>query len=479
VKPVVETPQATSDSDVVIAVRNVGKMYRLYDRPPDRLKEQLLWRFGKHYGREFWALRDVSFEVERGESIGIIGRNGSGKSTLLQIIAGILAPTIGEVQVSGRFAALLELGSGFNPEFTGRENIFLNGSVLGISTEEMEARYDDIVAFADIGEFINQPVKLYSSGMVVRLAFAVQAMIQKDVLIVDEALSVGDEAFQRKCMRVLEQFRENGGTVLLVSHNAQLIVRQCNRCVFLHNGQLILDGSSKPVTDIYQRFVFGTSQQQQETLTLLRNNALVPAAGLLGLLSQKVDAPTERPQAATASYGTMLDPTIPKTTELIYGGGQAEIFDYGMFDEAGQQVNVLVTGRTYVWRYHVRFHEKVWNVNFGMMIKSVDGLAIVAINSEGVGIFHQVIERDRVIVVNIQLRMNIAPGTYFLNSGVTGTALTDSGEGGFLHRRVDVCAIRVIAPDGQAIHGLVYTAPHFNIYTAPANDVIYSAGRNE
>src|SRR6266542_6439942 len=203
--------------EVAISVRGVGKMYRIYDRPQDRLK-QMLWRGRRTYGREFWALRDASFEVRKGETLGIIGRNGSGKSTLLQIIAGTLAPSEGEVTVNGRVAALLELGSGFNPEFTGRDNVFLNGSILGFSREEMAARFDEIAAFADIGEFIEQPIKTYSSGMVVRLAFAVIAHVDADILVIDEALAVGDACFTQKCMRFLRRFMEKG-TVLFVSHD--------------------------------------------------------------------------------------------------------------------------------------------------------------------------------------------------------------------------------------------------------------------
>jgi lipopolysaccharide transport system ATP-binding protein len=185
--------------DIAVSVHNVNKRYLLYDRPQDRLKQSLFWRFGKSYGREFWALRDISFEIRRGEALGIIGRNGAGKSTLLQIIAGTLQPTSGVVHVSGRVAALLELGSGFNLEFTGRENVYLNGAILGFSRGEMEQRFDEIAAFADIGDFMDQPVKLYSSGMFVRLAFAVQACVEPDVLIVDEALAVGDVVFHQKC----------------------------------------------------------------------------------------------------------------------------------------------------------------------------------------------------------------------------------------------------------------------------------------
>ncbi|MDW8356241.1 MAG: ABC transporter ATP-binding protein, partial [Bryobacterales bacterium] len=211
----------------------------------------LLWRFGRHYGREFWALRNVSFEVRRGETVGIIGRNGSGKSTLLQIIAGTLAPTEGEVQVKGRVAALLELGSGFNPEFTGRENVYLNGTILGLSREEIDARFDDIVAFADIGGFIDQPVKFYSSGMMLRLAFAVSTTIDPDVLIIDEALAVGDVFFRQKCYRRLEDLRQRGVAILFVSH-AMLDVKQlCDRAVLLDQGRTIFKGRAGEAVERY------------------------------------------------------------------------------------------------------------------------------------------------------------------------------------------------------------------------------------
>jgi ABC-type polysaccharide/polyol phosphate transport system ATPase subunit len=241
--------------DTVIAVHHIGKMYRLYDRPEDRLKEQLFWRMGRYYGREFWALRDISFEVQRGETVGIVGRNGSGKSTLLQIIAQTLTPTTGEVYVAGRVAALLELGSGFNPEFTGRENVFLNGSILGIAPEDMEGRYEDIVAFADIGEFINQPVKTYSSGMIMRLAFAVQAHVSADVLIVDEALSVGDVYFQHKCMRRIRELVYQGMTLLFVSHSSETVKRFCARGLWLESGQQQYFGEAGVAVEKYLAFM--------------------------------------------------------------------------------------------------------------------------------------------------------------------------------------------------------------------------------
>lgn len=249
---------AGAGAEVAVAARGVSKCYEIYARPIDRLKQTLL-RGRRQYYREFWALRDVSFEIRRGESIGIIGRNGSGKSTLLQIIAGTLRPTEGEVEIRGRVAALLELGSGFNPDFTGRENVYLNGAILGLSSEQVDARFDDIAAFADIGDFIQMPVKTYSTGMLVRLAFAVQAVLEPDVLIVDEALSVGDAAFQIKCMKRMHALIDRGVSVILVTHDVNSVRTFCHRAIWLDQGRLMASGDPADVTTGYMRFLFGTS----------------------------------------------------------------------------------------------------------------------------------------------------------------------------------------------------------------------------
>jgi len=243
--------QTAGSPEAVIEARGVGKMYRIYDRPQDRLKQMLFSGLGRRYGHEFWALRGASLEVRRGERVGIIGRNGSGKSTLLQIIAGTLAPTEGEVLVGGRVAALLELGSGFNPEFTGRENVLMNGAILGLTGREMEARMDEIAAFADIGEFLDQPVKLYSSGMFVRLAFAVASSVDADVLLIDEALAVGDVFFQQKCYRRLESLRERGVAVILVSHSMADIEQFCQRALLLDKGAVAFAG---PASEAVKRY---------------------------------------------------------------------------------------------------------------------------------------------------------------------------------------------------------------------------------
>ena len=237
--------------DVAVRASDLGKMYRIYDRPEDRLKQMLLCRVGRSYGHEFWGLRHVSFEVKRGERFGIIGKNGAGKSTLLQIIAGTVAPSEGEVRLRGRVSALLELGSGFNPEFTGRENVFLNGSILGVPRSEIEARFDDIAAFADIGDFIDQPVKLYSSGMFVRLAFAVTTSVDADILVIDEALAVGDIFFRQKCYRRLDDLVSRGVSIILVSHAMTEVEQFCQRALLLDQGQPLLVGSASEAVKRY------------------------------------------------------------------------------------------------------------------------------------------------------------------------------------------------------------------------------------
>ena len=248
-----------SSDDIVLSVKNISKCFEMYEKPVHRLFQTLCAGRKKFY-EEFWALHDVSFEVRRGECVGIIGRNGAGKSTLLQIITGTLQPVAGTVERRGRVAALLELGSGFNPEFTGRENVYMNASILGLKREEIDARYQDILDFADIGDFIDQPVKTYSSGMMVRLAFAVVAHVDADILIVDEALAVGDAFFQQKCMRFIRKFKEEH-TILFVSHDTGAVVNLCDRAVLLEGGQVKMIGSPKEVSEQYLKDYYSDNQE--------------------------------------------------------------------------------------------------------------------------------------------------------------------------------------------------------------------------
>ena len=271
-----------SFDNIAIRVNNLSKCYHIYGRPQDRLDQyiiprlnRLVGRQSKNYFREFWALQDISFEVKKGETVGIIGRNGSGKSTLLQIICGILTPTSGSVETNGRIAALLELGSGFNPEFTGRENVYMNGTILGLSKEEIDTRFDDIAAFADIGEFIEQPVKTYSSGMFVRLAFAVNIMSQPEIMIVDEALAIGDMNFQAKCMTAIKRIQEAGTTVLFVSHDIGAVKSLCSRGIYLEHGELKSVGTAAVVAEHYVRMM--REEMNEEQRRFVRTNSTFPS----------------------------------------------------------------------------------------------------------------------------------------------------------------------------------------------------------
>lgn len=278
-----------------IVVKNLSKCYEIYDTPRDRLKQfvmpqlrRVVGKTYKQYFREFWALSDVSFEVKKGETIGIIGRNGSGKSTLLQMICGTLTPTSGSIQTNGRIAALLELGSGFNPEFTGRENVYMNASVLGLSKDEIDSRFDAIAAFADIGDFIEQPVKTYSSGMVVRLAFAVIAHVDAEILVIDEALAVGDAVFSQKCMRFIRKFKQNG-TLLFVSHDMGSVLNLCERVVWLHGGKIRKIGNSNDIAEAYLQYTLQEVYGQDVQLQPIENNLIGSKENTLSQIQPVLD----------------------------------------------------------------------------------------------------------------------------------------------------------------------------------------------
>jgi ABC-type polysaccharide/polyol phosphate transport system ATPase subunit len=353
-------PRPPSD-DVVIAVRNVGKVYRLYDRPQDRLKHSLLWRFGRSYGRDFWALQDVSFEVRRGETFGIIGRNGAGKSTLLQILAGILEPTVGEVHVRGRVAALLELGSGFNPEFTGRENVFLNGAILGIPRSEMERHLDDIVAFADIGPFIDQPVKLYSSGMLMRLAFAVATHVEADVLLIDEVLAVGDVFFRQKCYRWLETLRERGVTIVLVSHAMTEVEQFCERALLLDGGRAVFLGSASEVVKRYYLL-------EQQGRAFAPPPETAPTAADLQILSEF--APTE------ADFWPPPEAFFDLSKATQVSNGWARCTGVALCDSQGRPTRVFAQGETACFYYEFEVLRDIEVPVGGIVIQNDKGIHV-------------------------------------------------------------------------------------------------------
>ena len=313
-------------SDMSIQVEGLSKCYHIYDRPRDRLL-QMLQRGKKKYFREFWALHDVSFSVKRGETVGIIGRNGSGKSTLLQMICGTVAPTTGNVRTHGRVAALLELGAGFNVEFTGRENVMLNAAILGFSAQEMHERMADVLAFSELGDFLDQPVKTYSSGMYARLAFSIAIHVDPDILIVDEALSVGDARFVAKCMRRIKEIKEQGTTILFVSHDVGSIRTLCERVVWLDKGHLVEQGDVFPVTGRYMEFMFQDEKTEEEILHAEIASQQVPdAPQSVGMSAAASDIPAE----------VLLD-TRPVTH---WGSHKGSIVSAAVLDADGERKNV-------------------------------------------------------------------------------------------------------------------------------------------
>ncbi|WP_028919448.1 ABC transporter ATP-binding protein [Pseudoxanthomonas suwonensis] len=434
--------------DPIIRVDGVGKSYRMYEKPSHRLWQALIGRETEH--REFHALRDVSFQIGRGETVGIIGRNGSGKSTLLQIIAGTLKPTTGTCQVNGKVAALLELGSGFNPDFTGRENVYLNGAILGLTRAQIEDRMQAILDFADIGEFIDQPVRSYSSGMAVRLAFAVIAHVDADILIVDEALSVGDAFFSQKCMRFLRNFQKHG-TLLFVSHDAVAVTNLCSRAVWLEEGVIRMQGSARAVVEAYmaQQHARGRADATGDVI--------------------RVDiAPTENPNsrqdAAEADLRKKMWDDLgisnrlavfefdPELAGAQFGAGGAKIVDVALLDAEGKAAPLLSGGELVNLRIKVRANQPLESAIVGFYVKDRLGQRLFGDNT-------YLVYRDAdtsmaagdILEANFRFRMPILPsGSYMIDAAVASGSQEDHTQQHWLHDALEFRAI-----DETMRHGLV------------------------
>ena len=395
-------------SEFAIQVKHLDKMYKLYNKPSDRLKEALGMKVPV---REHYALRDVSFDVKRGETVGIIGTNGSGKSTILKIITGVLNPTGGEVTVDGRISALLELGAGFNMEYTGIENVYLNGTMMGFSKEEIDARLQDILDFADIGDFVHQPVKAYSSGMFVRLAFAVAINIDPEILIVDEALSVGDVFFQAKCYRKFEEFKKMGRTILFVSHDLSSISRYCDRVILLNKGVKLEEGSPKQMVDMYKQLLVHQDPVKQAE----------------GSETKKEDW----------KQGFLVNPNT-----LEYGEKQAEITDFVVMDSKGLQTNTIEKGSKFQIKMRIHFHESIQQPIMAFTFKNIQGTEITGTNTmyEGVNVEHTDAGDECVVV--FEQKMDMQGGEYLLSFGCTGYR---NGDFTVFHRLYDACNITVVS----------------------------------
>ena len=433
-------------SEIAIKVEGLSKIFPVYAKPHHRLMQMLLPGTRDRWYREFQALHDINLTVHRGETMGIVGRNGSGKSTLLQLICGTLTPSSGSVAVHGRIAALLELGSGFNPEFTGRENVYLNGTVLGLSREEIDARFDDIVSFADIGDFIEQPVKSYSSGMSVRLAFAVAINVMPDILIVDEALSVGDEAFQRKCFARIETIREAGATVLFVSHSAGTVIELCDRAVLLDHGELLLSGSPKYVVSRYHKLAYAPNDK----LDVIRNQ-LREHHQLVGGLSISGDdsSPAEAEEQSDDVY---WDEGLKPQSTIRYEHRGATIENPHIETLDGKPVNVLRAGDEYVYTYTASFQKAAVAVRLGMMIKTISGLELGGAVTAALGNNDLTVSTGQQVVARFRFRALLAPGTYFMNAGVSAH---DSEGETYLDRLIDAVMFRVMPDEERLATGWV------------------------
>jgi len=379
-------------NDIAIKVENLTKVYHLYDKPQDRLKEALHPR-KKSYHHDFYAMSDVSLQIKRGETVGIIGKNGAGKSTLLKMITGVLTPTSGTIETHGKIASLLELGAGFNPEMTGLENIYLNGTLMGFSREEMTPKIDAILEFADIGEFIHQPVKMYSSGMFARLAFSVSINVEPDILIVDEALSVGDMAFQMKCFKKFQDFQNEGRTILFVTHALDTVLRYCNRGVVIDAGKLIFDDTPKLAVDAFKKVLsndFYTQDQAEiETKSLV-------------------------------TEGTLKDSFNTHKELDMYGNGKATIIDYGILDKNHKPSAIIHYNDSFKIIMKVVFPSTVSEPIFAFTLKDSKGLEITGTNTTMKHITTNTYSDNQIVTVSFTQNANLQLGAYALSLGCVG-----------------------------------------------------------
>ena len=395
----------TKERKPAIQVKNLKKVYKLYNKPSDRFKEAFGLAKGKY--KEHYALNGINLEIFQGETVGIIGTNGSGKSTILKIITGVLNPTEGEVTVDGRISALLELGAGFNMEYNGIENVYLNGTMMGFSEKEIEKRLPDILQFADIGDYVYQPCKTYSSGMFVRLAFAVAINIEPEILIVDEALSVGDVFFQAKCYRKFEEFKEMGKTIIFVSHDLSSISKYCDRVYLLNQGNLLGEGSPKEMIDAYKRVLVGQYEVPEDAEEAIH----VPDAS--------------------------LNPEV-----LEYVNKQAEIEEFYITDEKGVKTTAVIKGTSFTIHVKVRFNNRIVAPIFAFSIKNIKGTEITGTNTMVEKAFLEPVEEGSIKEVSFTQKMSLQGGDYLLSLGVTGYL---GNEFQVYHRLYDVVNITVVS----------------------------------
>ncbi len=416
--------------EYAINVRDVTKIYKLYDKPIDRLKESLN-PLHRNYHRDFYALRNISFQVKKGETVGIIGTNGSGKSTILKIITGVLTPTEGTAEVDGVISALLELGAGFNMDYTGIENIYMNGTMMGFSRKEMDEKLQDILDFADIGDFVYQPVKTYSSGMFVRLAFALAINVEPEILIVDEALSVGDVFFQAKCYRRMEEIRKSGTTILMVTHDMGSIIKYCDKVVLLNKGEFVAEGAPGRMVDLYKKILAGQMESLKEELEELNDFS-----------GDKALEDKEFEKEQRTEGGLMRDKIAVNANRTEYGDGRAEIFDFGLEDQRGNLSNLILKGEMFTIREKIRFHAEIKAPIFTYTIKDKKGTSLTGTNTMYEGTDIKPVKQGDMYEIAFTQKMTLQGGEYLLSMSCTGF---EGEEHVVYHRLYDVASITVIS----------------------------------
>lgn len=459
------------EAEKIISVDQVSKVYRLYDKPIDRLLESISLR-KKSYHKDFYALRDISFSVGRGEAVGIIGTNGSGKSTMLKIITGVLSATTGKVESRGSICALLELGAGFNQDYTGIENIYMNGTMMGFSKAEMDEKLPAILEFADIGDFVYQPVKSYSSGMFVRLAFALYISIDPEVLIVDEALSVGDVFFQAKCYHRMDELKRKGTTILMVTHDLGSVMKYCDRVVLFHKGEKVGEGLPGQMVDKYKKILAGKdphAEQFMEEQNFLGNvdgeaigtisvagtneqDTSTGTAGTVGTTEKNVGtgiasgtaepASPEAGQFSQKPTGFMKDHLTLNPSSQQYGNGKAEILDFGVLDKDGRPSNVLLKGEEFSIKERIVFHDDIAAPIFTFTIKDKRGMDLSGTNTLFEGKEIPAVKKGDEYYCTFTQRMNLQGGEYLLSISCTGF---EEGEHTVYDRKYDITSITVLS----------------------------------
>jgi len=443
-------------NSITIRLQDASKFYKLYNSPKDRLREALHPR-GRLYHRNFYALRNISLEIGKGEILGVVGRNGCGKSTLLKLISGVLSPNSGTVNVNGEISALLELGAGFNPEFTGLQNIYFLGTIIGFGKDEIEEKLEQIISFADIGRFINQPLKTYSSGMKARLGFAVAAHVNPDILVIDEVLAVGDALFKRKCYAKMEEFFDGNKTVIYVSHETDSVNRLCTRAIFLDAGEIILDSDAATVTKFYLRYLHANENNKAHIRREIKSMDADPkqnaAPTAIGAAAHRVVATDSDVSGESAFF---IPDFTPKST-LEYQNKPIRIHDAMILDTGSREVNALMHGGAYrcVVKYTSEHHEAITNVAFGMQIKDQKGIKLSSIEANLSYREHFLLSElvpKQEVTVTFNFSCLFAAGTYFINAGISHYS---AGEQEVLSRVVDILCFRVIEPDYRIFGGMV------------------------